>query len=259
MNNSIFKKNYKSPVSVIYTIVFLGLLICGLWAGFSIATSQLQSGKILDYSTNNINSPIETGQNNLLLIGIDQLSSPLPNLESVWLAIYFPGNHNVTLIPIYPGMKQNAPFADDNLANSFGLDVHGELSTIFVDELRKSIWWDNYLILDEYAFAEVVNFLGSTSSGASKTNRANVLEHIPEVILDVPGALWGQARIVESICKQISVDSIQEGSEKELIRLTEHFRTDLDINTIFEDWKFQRSNSNGSLVCEFPTLETYGP
>jgi hypothetical protein len=254
----IIKKTSDSPVTTLYLCIFLVTLICGLRLGILIPPRRVFSEWNQGSLTRIINPQIKTGQRNLLIIGIDDLSNPTPDMKSLWLAIYLPWNTFVTLIPLYPGNPEGTPYINEELSNSFSLDTNGEPSTRFVEKLNSFIWWDNYFLFDDLALAEGLHSIGLTAIEYGQPDGDNEIGHISDVNLLISETLSEQVNQIKSICNQISWNSIQNGFENNFKDLDDHFNTDLDLVTLMEGWKFHEISLNQPILCEFPTIDEPG-
>jgi len=194
-------------------------------------------------------SPPATGQRNLLVIGIDDLSSPSPRLESVWLVSYFPGQSAFTLFPIYPDILEKNNSDHEALVKDFSLDANDAPNQAFFDLLGRETWWNNYLVIDEAGWATILDFLGGVI--------------IDGRLLDGSGApgsltLWddpfasarGQTALLQAACLRAATLR-QEDAIQGLSLLAPHLRSDLDLTQDPQDWSTETGSRLG-LRCEFP-------
>jgi hypothetical protein len=252
-------KTWISPVNVIYGALFLTLMISGLLLGSSMGAGFEGTVGTRGTVAETDRQYVQTGQRNLLIIGVDDLTSSEPHLRSVWLVIYFPGELDLTFVPLYPTTRNGIPFIDPELENSFGLDRGGGPSAPFFDFLGKSVWWDNYLLMDEIALADGIYFLGGVAIGGEKLDGRQVFNSISAANEDLLKVLEIQVKLLDSICNQVALGTLPEGIEKQLSRLADHYRSDLDLYTFVNEWRISISKSDKSLSCEFPTLDFITP
>jgi hypothetical protein len=244
------------PTRIISGFFFIVFLIVGL----SIGSSEII---VNPFVKKNLNIPLESNrplvnsnQQNLLVIGVDQLSSSQSHLESIWLVMYFRGKTNLTFVPIYPGYSENALQIIENLTQSLTFQDNGQSIRRLFDELSKSIWWDDYLILDEQAMVALIEYIGGISVQGIQSNGESVLNSIPHVDKDIQGALAGQAALLESACQQVSIKSLPNNMNEFLVNLNSHSRSNIDLFRAIQEWLLDNKDSEIDLNCEFPTIGT---
>jgi len=259
MTGIYLEKSLKSPVKVIYGFLFVMLMISGIWLGRSIGLSLSRLDVADEQLVETSRSPVRTGQKNLLIIGVDDFISPEIHLRSVWLGIYFPGELDLTFIPLYPATRNGIPFYDPELEKSFALDDSGKLSPTFIEKLGDVVWWDNYLVIDEFLLVNGIVLLGGISMSEKHLDGRSVIDSIPEVDVDAHSALQSQVELIGAICAGIRRGAALERIESQLIRLIDHYRSDLDLSDFLKEWRFFRPNQSKSLSCEFPTLDFISP
>jgi hypothetical protein len=277
----------------IYLIVFSVFLACGFLAGRMISSAAQQSlvtqnpdrqetniqrpsrlafplpnldaltkdsertSSKLQSNTDNGQAPI---QQNILVIGVDKLQSPRPRLESIWLILYFTDSTHLTLMPIYPAIPVDEIGSTmDNTATEQNFEMgtdHKPSDKLFSTLKDKNIWWNGYLVLDNTAVAELVDFtanargvLPSYQSGAYAIASLSLIWENPQK------ALHDQTKLLQELCvatAQLSnipdVSSLYES-------ITEHVVSDLDLHQLINEWQIRLTQS-GRLTCEFPFLNT---
>lgn len=196
-------------------------------------------------------------QQNILVIGVDRLDAPTPNLVSVWLIIGMPNSPHLMLLPIYPDPVPalgNSSSTGEKLASIFQLDANQSPHPSFFDALQTlDLWWNAYILLDETALAEVIGFTGSFSNISQ--NEAKIVENVPDPWSDPLGALFGQAEIVQNLCRRTALMSTVANWQYLNLYETiqEHIRSDLDVKSIISAWQGLLAQG-GRISCEFPTL-----
>jgi hypothetical protein len=199
-------------------------------------------------------SPPATGQRNLLVIGIDDLSSPSPRLESVWLVSYFPGHSVFTLFPIYPDILENGKSDRQALAKDFSLDAHDTPNQAFFDLMGRETWWNNYLVIDEAGWAAILDFLGGVISDGRPLDGSGARGSLT-LWGDLLASLHAQTELLQAACLRAAALR-QEEAIQGLSLLAPHVRSDLDLTQDLRDGSTETGSRLG-LRCEFPL--TYPP
>jgi len=201
-------------------------------------------------------SPPATGQRNLLVIGIDDLSSPSPRLESVWLVSFFPGQSTFTLFPIYPDILENNKSDHEALAKDFSLDANDTPNQAFFDLLGQETWWNNYLVIDEAGWAAILDFLGGVVIDGRLLDGSGA--PVSLTLWDDPSAsAGGQAALLQAACLR-AASLHQEEVIQGLSLLAPHLRSDLDLTQAPQDWSTEPGSRLG-LHCEFPLTSSLEP
>ena len=120
-----------------------------------------------------------TVQRNLLVIGVDHLSAAQPQLESIWLVMYFPGKLDLTFVPLYPDPGEKPAAQSSPLAASFSLDKAGHPSRAFFRQLEDQVWWNNFLVIDQTATRALIDLVGGLPSGDLNGNEAQEMAAPP--------------------------------------------------------------------------------
>jgi hypothetical protein len=241
---------YITPDLAAYGTVFLLLFFIGIMGGRIIGKNKLfqdfQEKEMIVES----DSSIGNGQRNLLAIGVDQIKSPDPILESIWLLISFPGKSSLTLIPIYPTVEGGVPLADSTLAQLFSISAEGIPDINFFDHLRDQIWWDNYFLIDKEGFTAVLELLNRSEPDFEV---ASNIASLPPAWQDPDGALQGQTQLMKMACVRTSKLLGQIKTSEFIQKIQPHILTDLNWGEISQQWSFGQPDSL-QIDCEFPTL-----
>jgi hypothetical protein len=238
--------------------LFLFFLIPGLWIGHSIGEGRETRGEDLNL-IKGFPDTTNSKQQNLLIIGVDNLSSSKARLESLWLAMYFPGRSDVAFIPLLPGYIEQTAFVDPDLAQSFSLQSNGSPGKSFFNELGKSLWWDHFILFDRNSMSEWIDFLGGVYFQNRYQDGASVVSSLPKIDRDIENALYAHAELISAVCLQISSHPLPKETSDYLARVENHYRSDADLRGLFQDWMSVRATSELPLVCEFPTLDPVRP
>ena len=89
-----------------YAVIFLILFLIGIMGGRTVGMNVYSN--TLDEPEFVVTQVRGNGQRNLIILSVDQLSSPQPSLESIWLLVTYPGTPILTLVPIYPNPQEDA-------------------------------------------------------------------------------------------------------------------------------------------------------
>ena len=196
-------------------------------------------------------------QRNLLVIGVDDLGAFEPRLESVWMAIYLPGNPHFMLLPVYPSPKAASEEQSLNppLPQLFELGATKAPGVRFLEALEADgLWWTGYLILDHVALADVAEFLGGAGELSTEVGAFD-LASLPLAAVDSQQALLGQARLLQALCTNIDRLSLEDHWRLPHLfgLIPAHAVTDLDLNQVSAEWQALLGQAGG-IACEYPYL-----
>ena len=166
----------------------------------------------------------------VLIVGVDQLSSADPNLRSLWVALYDETGgtlylHGVPLDSVVNGIKGT------RIEDAFTWSQQEGVDPQFLSSLYSilALSPDLVVLLDDVAFASVVNFLGGVDIEGAKLDGSSVLAFLslswdkPEVLLN------NQALILEALVPQ-ALASAPSPELTELIALIpEHVYLSQDV------------------------------
>ncbi len=203
-------------------------------------------------------SLIATRQRNLLVIGVNELGSSNPGLESIWLVIYMPGQPRFMLLPVYPS-QSTSPSSPDNssqlLAQVFQLDDTKTPGSDFLNALEeKGLWWTGYIILDKVALLDVVEFLGGAGEYSS-LDGASTIASLPNAMADPQQALASQAKLFQELCSNVSRMSVDDHWRLPHLfsLIPDHAISSLDLVQVSAEWQ-DLLNHFSEVACEFPSL-----
>lgn len=203
-------------------------------------------------------SIINNGQQNLLVITVDQLALARPVLKSIWLLITYPEISNLILVPIYPSNQEDSITADLMLAQTFAMTAQQTPRSEFLEPLRKKIYWDNYLIVDQKGVSSVLRILHQFAEELpGKENQTNSIL-LPQTGQEVDRSLENQVQIWNIVCLELSRIS-KAGKMEDLIqKISPYVRTNLLWEELSQQWSFEQPN-DFQMGCEFPTLFLNSP
>jgi hypothetical protein len=203
--------------------------------------------------THNSGRP-DNGQNNLLLILVDQADALEPGLQGVWMLIHDPTGRKVTFMPIYPAEAK----LGQEVKQAVEMQRVNGLSTELQQALQKQgLWWDHYLVIDREALARLVQLAGGIDLGEGRLNGQQVTGLLPIANPDAQTSLALQARIAQGICQSFGT-MIQKDHPEAIFELLigkpmqPSVYSDLTHSDLSAFWI--RSKKVGDIACEFPTL-----
>ncbi len=211
------------------------------------------------------NQPVQ--QNNILLVGVDDLEAPAPQLESAWLVLYIAQTPHFTLMQIYPGSSfesagGGSPGVD--LASLFQSDPQGSPGPEFFTELKaRGLWWSGYIVMDRLALAEAIDLITNLSDAGddqSLSPGSAAVARVPFAWHDPQGAYRGQVELIQKICTtalHLKPDHI--GKLEDLYLLFDrHIMSDIGREKLAAEMVGMLVNEN-LITCELPFLEVGKP
>jgi hypothetical protein len=249
---------FKIPDQVFYTGVFLVLFFIGIVSGRSIGMISLSIRPFQKEFVDDSASRINNGQQNLLVIIVDQFTLAKPALESIWLLITYPDISNLTLVPIYPSMQEDPKTADLMLTQTFALTAQQTPHSEFLKLLREKIYLDNYLILDQKGVSSVLRILHQFAEGLPGKEKQTNSILLPQTGQGADRSLENQVQIWYGICLELTQIS-KDGKMEDLIKkISPYIRTNLKLEE-FSPQLFFDQPKDFQMGCEFPTLILNSP
>ena len=193
------------------------------------------------------------GQRNLIILSIDQIDVPQPNLEGIWLLITLPENPNLTLVPIYPNHQENASFSTP-YSEVFSMTTAQLPSPQFLDLLTEKVLWDNYLITDRNGTSSILKILQEAAEiNAEVANPVGNfwLPEVSELTLDQQTQLW------KTVCTYLSQVSGPDNIEILLNQVSPYLLTNFDLDDL--PLTHLGNQEEVQLECDFPTLSNDSP
>jgi hypothetical protein len=202
--------------------------------------------------------PMPDRQRNILVIGVDDLLSAEPELQSVWMVLFLKDIPHLMMMPIYPQPSMgsvSSQMLDENLASLFRLDDEKNPSAEFIQALEdRELWWTGYILLGQQALSQTLDVVAGNSPSGGSTIDA-LLSTIPADSLDPGVVLSSQTRLVQEMCRYSSWLSTSD-TEQILglaAQIYPHFRTDLDLEAAVAELK-NTIYLGGGISCEFPSV-----
>jgi hypothetical protein len=249
-----------------HTLINFIIFTCFLVVGYRSSTrfSQADYG-ILPRSMSLVTSSdsgsfevMKNGQRTILLITVSSLDKTKPQLESVWLATYFPSDATIRLLPVFPSGNNPKSNFEGQLDHSFGLNRMNNqlvLRQEFVKVLENNnYWWSGYFIFDDGALTKIFNLLGGLELNGRSVSGEQAMLELPKVVDDPLKAFSSQMAILQSACHKLAGISIKPDWSQVSVLIPTHILTDLDSNQIVSELKTLNSSGHNP-TCKFPTLE----
>lgn len=201
---------------------------------------------------------MSNGQRSLLLISTSSLNSTNPNLESIWLATYFPSDTNIRLLPIFPSGDPTISEWESHLVNSFKMNKENGRLAVNQDFLAvlqaENYWWSGYFVLDEVAMAGLFDLLGGIEMNGQTLSGEQVFSELPSAMEHPDDAYYYQLAILQSACKHISQIATNPDLSQLNLLLPRHMITDLEPNQISIEVQ-SLLTSERQPTCKFPLFE----
>jgi hypothetical protein len=207
-------------------------------------------------------------QNNILFVGVDDLETPTPRLESAWLALYIAQTPHFTLMQIYPGKTSGSGDAvspEADLASLFQSDPQGSPGPEFFSELKaRGLWWSGYIIIDRLALAKAIELIADVSGAGDDqalSPGSAAVARVPFTWHDRQGAYRGQVELVQKLCTaavNLHPDHIDKLEDLFLL-FNRHIVSDIGREQLAAEMVGMLVRGNYPITCEFPFLDMDKP
>ena len=168
-------------------------------------------------------------QDTVLILGVDDLSSDDPQLAAVWLAAHRPPGDSVFLFGL--PIDASTP-AGPTLEEIFGWDPESGPDPGFLDAVHSlsPIPLGFTVVLDETAFATLIDFLGGVELNGGVVGGREVLGVMGLLAADPAAALEAQRRLLEALAQRAG--GIGPGSELQPLvdLIPEHAYTSVPVS-----------------------------
>lgn len=229
-------------------LLAINLGVSGQAQGLPVIASPVKPGE---------NGVAANGQRNLLLIGVNDMNSTSPQLNSVWMVLQIATHspQRFTLVPLYPATGAQVLVPQDELQASFRMDANGGVQPEFFEEIKAAdFWWSNYLVIDQAGLAELIDLGGGIDLGNGSLKGKQVTQMLTAPELQADTALGAQAAVFQAVCSQSAEKLLSLDAKKIFQKLGRHLRTDLEIERFTQEWQMPLILA-GRPSCEFPTLQ----
>ncbi len=165
---------------------------------------------------------VSENQVSLLILGVDRLLAPQPQLEAVWVATYRPPGRDLFLF----GLPTNyyRPGQEGDLQTLFRWTPGGDLPTAFQESLRGALPLDYQvvIVLDQVAFAGLVDFLGGVTYQGAELDGQETVAALDLMVHGPEAALRAQQQLLEALAFQAAGMSTTPEITPLLAYLPEH-------------------------------------
>lgn len=248
-------KNMNKPPLYLF---FAAFLLVGFLLGSSAARSQGLSDVVPPTATAQTLATSTTapnGQQNLLIIGVDDLESQTPRLESIWLLLYISPTPKFTLIPLYPSSYAGGVEQEDYLENTFRLGDDLKPDLAFLVAVQSiDIWWNHYVILDENAIAEIINLSSGDNAMNDPSFGSRTVANLPLAWENPEAAVLAQAELLNGLCHDFARNGSSKDLNEFLKSLNNHVSSDLNTTQLGAALKSLIATGSERVQCQFPTI-----
>lgn len=220
----------KPPFAVILLVVFVcsGLGILNVLLG--VPSSETAASQTPDpptpQSAPTTNDPLQS----VLILGVDKLGNAKPTLRSVWIALFQPTGETVYMHGV--SLNESAPSIDPRTlgelfdwSNQEGLNPTFEAALFQIIPLPP----DLVVVLDEVAFAALVNYVGGVDVAGALFDGESVLAFLSVAWPNPDLLLENQAMIIKGIIPR-AIELAPSPELTDLIQLIpEHASISLDV------------------------------
>ena len=230
-------------------ITFLTSILAGFWAGNRIFYKD--QPVISDANSQPDQAGLPGRQEGIWLIGVDQINKSTPQIKGIWLLTFITGYNKLKPLPFYPS---NNAQNDAELEQTFRIDGNSRVSGDFLNSLQaRSQPVQNYIIFDEVAAAEMINYFGGVSINGSHMDGSEIFKQSQELLQQPQLRIDRQIVIMSNLCNRIFSDSPAPDFAALQKKVTSHILSNLDLSE--QLIMYQKLIANGNrTVCEFPEL-----
>jgi len=248
-------KIFSKPPLYMFFGVFLAI-------GFMLGTSAAQ----LNGQAAEVSPPVSTlipatstaapnSQQNFLIIGVNNLEAESPRLESIWMLLYIPPTPQFTLIPIYPSPYAGGEELQNYLESTFALGKDLKPDPAFLVAVQSvNIWWNNYIILDETAMANVVNTASSDNVMNNPDFGSRTIANLPLAWEEPEAAVLAQAELLNGLCHDFARNNSANKLNISSKTFSNHVSSDLSAVQLTTMLQNMTSIKSEPFRCQFPTI-----
>lgn len=205
-------------------------------------------------------------QRSVLVIGVDDLRSPNPQLDSVWMVMYIPSLTSITIMPVYPTafLKPDGlqVALDSELAKNYDIDQNGLIKDSFFAYLRAiGMPWQASIVVDHQAVTGLINFMSKSQyqaeekAGKSPSYPRPALNLVSDLNTSLEVGAVERISVVQDICRLSFKADLTPTMLRELfMSLSGHFSTELPAEWFIHEFGLVLRYSSG-MRCDFPSLD----
>lgn len=195
------------------------------------------------------------GQQNFLIIGVNDLEAQSPRLESIWMLLYIPPTPQFTLVPLYPSPYAGGKELQNYLEKTFALGSDLKPDPAFLVAVQSvNIWWNNYIILDEVAMANVINTASADNALNDPDFGSRTISTLPLAWEEPEAAVLAQAELLNGLCHDFARNFSTKKIDIYSKMLSHHVSSDLGATQLTVMLQHMTTNKSERFRCQFPTI-----
>ena len=185
----------RAQLKLLFLVIMVGFVL-GL---LSVVLDRLEAGDGGGTPT----APAGLGQTTLLVLGVDRFDQPSV-LRAIWFVTFRPPGRSVFLY----GLPTNAPIKGQDLVTLgalFAWSSERGVDPLFLDTLARTVPLqpDATVLMDETAFAALVDFVGGVELNGTTFGGNEVLGFLSLVIEEPEASLASQSRLIEAMVRRL--------------------------------------------------------
>ncbi len=240
--------------------MFFGVfLTIGFMLGTSAAQSKSRAPEVTPPTSTQVSATstaAPNGQQNFLIIGVDDLKAKSPRLESIWMLLYIPPTPQFTLIPLYPSPYAGGEELQNYIESTFALESDLKPNPAFLVAVQSvNIWWNNYILLDETAMAKVINTASADNAINDPEFGSRTIATLPLAWDDPEAAVLAQAELLNGLCHDFARNFSGKNLEISSKTLSNHVSSDLSVAQLTTMLQHMTTNKSERFRCQFPTIK----
>jgi hypothetical protein len=177
-------------------------------------------------------APAGIGQTTILVLGVDQFDDS-PSLRAIWFATFRPPGRSVFLY----GLPTNAPIAEQDIVTLevlFSWSPERGVDPLFLDTLARVVPLqpDVTLLMDETAFAGLIDYLGGVDLNGTVFSGNEVLGFLSLVTEEPEASLASQARLLQALVQRVPPLGATPDVGPLLTLIPDHAHLSLPVNQL---------------------------
>ena len=186
----------------------------------------------------------------ILIIGVDSLSSPLAKLESAWLVTIEEFSANLELKSYYP-IPSDSNLFPYHISHEPILISTGDFEALRLNEIlsKQNVYWTDVVMIDEFMLDAIVELAGTNQPTTPDPNDT-VASSLPKVWENPGTAYLQQENLLRFLCDNTNPFSNLENIMFLLSFMPDHIRSTLSTDDLMLQWQLW-SNQNFDISCSF--------
>jgi hypothetical protein len=182
-----------------FKLLFLVIMVGFVLGLLSVLLGNIEAGG----ATGTPTIPAGLGQTTILLLGVDRFDQP-PALRAIWFATFRPPGRSVFLY----GLPTNSPIAGQDLVTLsalFSWSADLGVDPLFLETLARTVPLqpDVTVLMDETAFAALIDYLGGVELNATTFSGVDVLGFLSLMVQEPEASLASQSRLIEAMIQRL--------------------------------------------------------